>query len=58
MINNTAWLIAWDVRMVAKFGHPTEGVDWCRKLAYYMGEAGNNSPSDKAIQEAKRWEEE
>ena len=53
---NTEWLMAWADRMVAKFGHPTEGVDWCRKLAYYMREEGNDSPSDEAIKVAKRWE--
>jgi len=53
---NIQWLLAWDGRMVAKYGHPQTGMDWCRKLAYYMGEAGNDSPSNDAINTAKEWE--
>jgi len=44
--------------MVAKYGQPETGVDWCRKLAYHMNEAGNDSPSDDAITIAKEWENE
>ena len=57
LTNNTTWLMAWCDRMIAKYGHPNEGVDWCRKLAYHMGEAGNDSPSDDAIRVAQEWEE-
>lgn len=54
---NTIWLMSWYDRMVAKYGHPRDGVDWCRKLAYYMGEEGNANPSDDAIIVAQSWEE-
>lgn len=54
---NSAWLMEWCDRMLNKFGHPSSGVDWCRKLAYATGEAGNDSPSDEAISMAMRWEE-
>ena len=53
---NTKWLMGWCDRMVAKFGHPKDDFDWCRKLAYYVGEAGNYDPSDNAIEVAKTWE--
>jgi len=52
---NSEWLMIWCEKMIGKYGHPHEGVDWCRKLAYHMGEEGNESPSDDAIAEAKRW---
>ena len=56
MKNNTEWLMGWHDRMFDKYGHPKEGTDWCRKLAYYMGEEGNDSPSNAAITIAKVWE--
>ena len=49
------WLIDWCDRMVAKYGQPLDDMDWCRKLAYYMGEQGNDSPSIEAIEQAKVW---
>jgi len=42
--------------MIAKYGHPKGGIDWCRKLANFVGETGNDSPSEVAIAEAKKWE--
>ena len=42
--------------MVEKYGQPKEGYDWCRKLAYHMGEAGNYTPSHKALETALAWE--
>ena len=54
---NSQWLIDWCDRMIAKYGHPKSGVDWCRKLAYFMGEAGNDSPSNEAIIVAMEWED-
>jgi hypothetical protein len=53
---NTQILMDWCDRMVAKYGQPKEGCDWCRKLAYAVGEAGNDSPSDYAILIAMEWE--
>lgn len=52
----TEWLMSWYDRMVSKYGHPNEGVDWCRKLAYYMAEAGNDHPSEEALDVAHNWE--
>ena len=52
----TEWLMAWCDRMIEKNGHPKNGIDWCRKLAYFMGETGNDNPSVEAIELAKRWE--
>lgn len=52
---NTIWLMSWADRMVAKYGNPP-GEDWCRKLAYFMDEAGNDHPSDEALQVAHAWE--
>jgi len=52
---NTIWLMAWNDRMVAKYGNPP-GEDWCRKLAYFMGEAGNDHPSNEALRVARIWE--
>ena len=46
----------WNDRMVKKFGQPKTGFDWCRKLAYSVGEAGNDNPSDSAINIAETWE--
>ena len=54
---NTVWIMSWGDRMIKKHGHPKTGVDWCRKLAYFMDEAGNDSPSDNAITIAKVWED-
>lgn len=53
---NTQWLMDWGDRMIKKFGHPEIGYDWCRKLAYSIGEEGNDHPSDYAIAVAKKWE--
>jgi hypothetical protein len=53
---NSVWLMSWYDRMVEKYGHPRDGDDWCRKLAYYVGEAGNESPSEEAIHVAYGWE--
>jgi hypothetical protein len=52
---NTVWLIKWADKMDVKYGPPKEGYDWCRKLAYSVGEAGNDHPSLEAIEVAKRW---
>ena len=54
---NTKWLLGWSDRMFQKYSHPTDDYDWCRKLAYYMGEEGNDYPSDEAIKTASRWEQ-
>ena len=51
------WLMGWHDRMVEKHGHPDKQ-DWCRKLAYYMGEEGNDAPSEAAIVVAQLWEQE
>jgi hypothetical protein len=56
MDKNTEWLIGWCDRMVAKYGHPMEGIDWCRKLAYFMEEEGNWRPSNQAVMTAISWE--
>lgn len=56
MDRRSEWLMAWGDRMVEKYGHPKGGIDWCRKLANFMGEAGNDDPSDSAIREAQKWE--
>ena len=55
---NTAWLIAWWERL-APIVNGSWGLqrDLCQDLAYRMGEAGNDDPSDAAIVEAARWEE-
>lgn len=53
---NTQWLINWADRMNAKWGPPETGYDWCRKLAYFVGEEGQDHPSDFAIEAAKKWE--
>lgn len=53
---NAAWLMAWNDRMVAKYGQPKEGIDWCRKLAYAVGEEGNDNPSNHALSIAEEWE--
>ena len=55
---NTIWLMAWADRMTAKHGNPDSDNDWCRKLAYHVGEAGNDHPSNNAIAVAKQWEAE
>lgn len=56
MHKNTKWLIDWADRMHSKFGPPVMGLDWCRRLAYYLDEQGNDHPSDFAIEVAKKWE--
>lgn len=53
---NLMALMAWGDRMLKKYGHPRVGIDWCRKLAYHVGEAGNDSPSDHALTIARDWE--
>jgi len=53
---NTERLMAWADRMYAKHGNPKTGYDWCRKLAYAVGEAGNDYPSDEALRVAEKWE--
>lgn len=56
MKGNTLWLMDWADRMVKKYGQPKDDFDWCRKLAYYMGEEGKDHPSNSAIRVAKEWE--
>ena len=56
MDDNTRWIMSWADRMYEKYGHPKTGYDWCRKLAYAVGEEGNDSPSFRAIELAKKWE--
>ena len=53
---NTKWLMDWCDRMTAKHGHPDSDNDWCRKLAYHVGEEGNDYPSNDAIKVAQKWE--
>lgn len=53
---NTLWLMEWGDRMYKMYGHPDSGMDWCRKLAYFVGEEGNDYPSVGAIAVAERWE--
>ena len=53
---NTKWLMDWCDRMTEKHGNPDADNDWCRKLAYHMGEEGNDYPSNKAIKIAEQWE--
>jgi hypothetical protein len=53
---NSQWLIEWADRMNAKYGPPKTGIEWCRKLAYFVSEEGNDHPSDMAIDIAKAWE--
>lgn len=54
MHKNSRWLMAWDDRMIAKYGNKE---DWCGKLARYMNEDGNEYPSNEAIFVATSWEE-
>jgi hypothetical protein len=56
MHEDTKWLINWADRMHGKFGPPESGYDWCRKLAYAIGEAGNDHPSPEAVALAVKWE--
>jgi len=53
---NTVWLISWCDRMIVKYGQPDDDFDWCRKLAYFMNEAGNDYPSNEALRVARSWE--
>ena len=53
---HTTWIMGWADRMYAKWGEPPSDVDWIRKLAYHMEEAGNDHPSRDAIQVARGWE--
>ena len=56
MHENTRFVMKWADRMYKKFGNPEDGYDWCRKLAYSVGEAGNDHPSPEAIKLAVKWE--
>ena len=58
MHKNTKWIMQWADRMNKKFGKPKNPMDydWIRKLSYYVDEAGNDYPSDYAIDVAKKWE--
>ena len=56
MHENTKWLMRWADRMYKKFGPPKTGLDWCRKLAYSVGEEGLDHPSDYAVSVARKWE--
>jgi len=56
MHENTTWLMDWADRMNEKCGPPEDDFDWCRKLAYFVGEEGNDHPSYQAISVAKSWE--
>lgn len=54
---NSRWLIDWWHRLA-----PIVNGEWgcnrdlCRDLAEYMGELGDDSPSDAAIVKAMEWE--
>ena len=54
---NTEWLIKWWERLApivnGTVGHRR---DLCQDLARYMGEMGNDDPSNEAITKAKEWE--
>jgi len=54
---NTRWLMDWNTRMFQKWGNPPSGYDWCRELAYHVGEQGNDYPSNDAIHVAEEWED-
>lgn len=56
MHRNTVWLMNWDDRMVKKYGQPLSQKDWCTKLAYSVGEEGNDYPSNHALSIAEEWE--
>ena len=56
MHRNSEWLMDWCDRMIAKYGQPKEGIDWCRKLAYAVGEEGEDHPSNHALSIAEEWE--
>jgi len=56
MKTNTEKLMAWADRMYKTYGSPATGIDWCRKIAYYMNEEGNDNPSDECIFVAEDWE--
>ena len=56
MHENTKWVMDWADRMVKRFGQPYDDFDWCRRLAYAMGEEGFDIPSNMAINIAKDWE--
>jgi len=56
MHENTKWIMAWADRMNDKFGQPDEGYDWIRNLSYVSDEAGDDHPSQKAINLAMKWE--
>ena len=52
---NTKEVMKWADAMSAKHGPADHGNDWCRALAYYCDEAGNDHPSDYAMHVAKEW---
>jgi len=52
------WVLHWADRMYEKYGESPSHFDWIRRLAYLMGEEGNQIPSKEAIEVAKRWERE
>ena len=56
MHENTKWVMDWADRMVERFGQPHDDFDWCRRLAYHMGEEGDDHPSVSAINVAHIWE--
>jgi len=51
---NTKFIIDWEHRMMNKT--PFCGAVFPEVLAEYLGETGNEDPSDKAVKVAKRWE--
>jgi len=52
---NTNWLARWEKRMREQYGHPASGC-WCRELAVFAEELGNDHPSDEALAVAREWE--
>ena len=46
----------WADRMQEIYGDCPDDFDWIRKLAYHMGEEGNDYPSDNALNIARQWE--
>ena len=56
MTTNAAWLAAWMRRMMSRTGFC--GAALCESLAWVMGEEGEDSPSNAAVQVAQEWESE
>jgi hypothetical protein len=52
MEENTKKIMLWASRMQMVYGNAPGGYDWCRAIAYYVDEAGNDSPSNEAIKTA------